>query len=35
MFSVGISLKFIFHYDVDENLWLNSQDRVDKNIELQ
>ncbi len=24
-----------FHYDVDENLWPNPQDRVDKNIEEQ
>ncbi len=23
------------HYDVDENLWPNPQDRVDKNIEVQ
>ncbi len=23
------------HYDVDENLWPNPQDRVDKNIEEQ
>ncbi len=28
-------MKSIIHYDVDENLWPNPQDRVDKNIEVQ
>ncbi len=29
------SLKSIIHYDVDENLWPNPQDRVKTNIEVQ
>ncbi len=28
-------MKSIIHYDVDENLWPNPQDRVDKNAEVQ
>ncbi len=28
-------MKSIIHYDVDENLWPNPQDRFDKNIEVQ
>ncbi len=28
-------MKPIIYYDVDENLWPNAQDRVDKNIEVQ
>ncbi len=29
------SLASVIHYDVDENLWPNPQDRVYKNIEVQ
>ncbi len=35
LFQDLLLIKSIIHYDVDENLWPNPQDRVDKNTEVQ